>query len=79
LTEIKDFFEEFKGEFEELELAYIGAKYLPIKYSKEKTDKLLNFVTMDTLFFLNSIHGFSKDFENMIRIAERGGTCVLKL
>jgi HEPN domain-containing protein len=41
---IMDFFSNFKEEIEDLELAYIGAKYLPISYSKEKAERLLNFV-----------------------------------
>jgi HEPN domain-containing protein len=39
-----DFFSNFKEEIEDLELAYIGARYLPISYSKEKAERLLNFV-----------------------------------
>jgi Uncharacterized conserved protein related to C-terminal domain of eukaryotic chaperone, SACSIN, COG2250 len=40
---IIEFFLSFKEEIEELELAYIGARYLAINYSKEKAEKLLKF------------------------------------
>jgi Uncharacterized conserved protein related to C-terminal domain of eukaryotic chaperone, SACSIN len=41
---ILDFFLNFKEEIEELEVAYTGARYLAINYSKEKAERLLNFV-----------------------------------
>ncbi|MEM5830251.1 MAG: HEPN domain-containing protein [Candidatus Aenigmatarchaeota archaeon] len=43
-TRIKRFFPKNSEILDELSLAYIGARYLPIAYNKEKSEKLLNFV-----------------------------------
>jgi HEPN domain-containing protein len=44
IPEISKIQKKYKEEIEELEIAYIGARYLPIEYSKEKVKKLLKVV-----------------------------------
>jgi HEPN domain-containing protein len=44
IPKISKIHKKYKEEIEELEIAYIGARYLPIEYSKEKVKKLLKVV-----------------------------------
>ena len=41
---LRDFVNRNKERIEELEVAYTGSRYLPIKYTKDKVEKLLKFV-----------------------------------
>ena len=51
IPEISKIQKKYNEEIEELEIAYIGARYLPIEYSKEKVKKLLKVVKEIFKFF----------------------------
>ncbi len=61
IPEISKIQKKYKEKIEELEIAYIGARYLPIEYSKEKVKKLLKVV--------KEILNFSKNMIKPIDIA----------